>query len=179
VPALDPAFATADSGARLVAFRLTTLLPSRHSVLGLNWSHILGDGYACNLFIQHLSRIYAHGKDAIPLEQYPTFWPHVSLPEHVSGETKDKYRLTQVEPVSMGALVEAYTEAGAREEGVLIKLTPGEVDAIRAECQLDGTVKVSDQDILSGWWATLLERAGERLERIIYVINVCRPPNFD
>jgi hypothetical protein len=80
--------------------------------------------------------------------------------------------------VSMGALVEAYTEAGAQEEGVLVKLTPGEVDAIRAECQLDGTVKVSDQDILSGWWATLLERAGERLERIIYVINVCRLPDL-
>jgi hypothetical protein len=56
-------------------------------------------------------------------------------------------------------------------EQTTVRLSRKELAMIRGES--GSTQKLSDQDLLSGWWITLLERIGEqKIDRIIYTINV-------
>jgi hypothetical protein len=158
----------------LLTLRLTTLLPSRRSVLGITWSHILGDAATCHAFITLLSKLYVGGPDLqLQPGDYPNFGPHVDFPIYPpQKEVVDRYDIPQTRPRSMSEMKEAFSRDGASSQMVVISLSRKEMAEMKKECQAVTQDRLSDQDILSGWWIWLLERLGETIERVVYAINV-------
>jgi hypothetical protein len=176
--ALDPRYHEANQDCSLVSIRLTTLMPSHKSVLGITWAHILGDASTFNSFTHHLSFFYVNGPGAqLTPRQMPTFFPHIAMPVYPPGsEVLDMYQTTQVYPsyTSMDQR-KAYGEAIAASVPVLISLSRAELNALVREHTPEGTEFLSTQDILSAWWAGVLERAGYEVNKIIYTVNVSTP----
>jgi hypothetical protein len=175
MPSLDPAYHEPNRDLSLLALRVTTLLPSRQCVLGISWAHILGDASTCNLFIQHLSLFYANGPDAkLDTQHMPTFSPHITMSTYPpSANALDTYQVRQVHPSH--ALLDArkgYMAAAQGSEPMLVVLSRVELGAMMQECTREGTNFLSTQDVLSAWWVTVLRRAGQEVDKLIYTINV-------
>jgi hypothetical protein len=175
MPSLDPAYHEPNRDLPLLALRLTTLLPSRQCVLGISWAHILGDASTCNLFIQHLSLFYTKGPDAkLDTHHMPTFFPHITMSTYPPSENAlETYQVRQVHPSH--ALLDArkaYMAAAQGSEPMLVVLSRAELGAMMQECTREGTKFLSTQDVLSAWWVTILRRAGQEVDKLIYTINV-------
>lgn len=160
-----------DSDSSLFALRLTTLLPSGRSVLGVTVSHVFADGATGNRILHHLSHFYHHGTALSP-ESLPTFFPHIHLPNYPpSHQVIEENLVGQVVPRDLSEVHAGYTGGAVGSEQTTVRLSRKELAMIRGGS--GSTQKLSDQDLLSGWWITLLERIGEqKIDRIIYTINV-------
>jgi len=172
---LGPEFSVPNTDSPLLALRVTTLLPSRTSVLGIDWSHVLGDGAAANLFIRHLSQLYVDPESV--LTDYPTFSPHINLTAWPpSTEAMAEYDITQIHPVSLEDMAKGYGAAAAASQTLIIRLSAKDQIALIAECkkELEAGERLSDQDILSGWWIGLLERSGTKIRSTTYSVNVSK-----
>jgi hypothetical protein len=175
IQALDPKYHEANQDCALLSIHLTTLLPSRKSVLGITWAHILGDASTFNLFTQHFSFFYSNGSGAqLTPEKMPTFFPHIAMPTYPpSQELLDTYRIKQVYPsYTLVDQRKAYMEALASSEPLLVSVSRTELDAMVRECVLEYKGFLSTQDILSAWWVSILERAGYQIKKLIYTVNV-------
>jgi hypothetical protein len=173
--ALDPRYHEANRGCSLLSIRLTTLLPSRQSVLGITWAHILGDASTFNLFTQHFSFLYTNGTGTcLSPQQMPTFFPHIAMPAYPpSQEVLDTYDIKQIYPThAIADQRKAWTEALAASEQVLISISRAELDTLVREFTLEGAEFVSTHDILSAWWVSILQRTGYQVKSLIYTINV-------
>lgn len=168
VPPLRDDFFVAGADAPQLAVRLSTLA-NGNSVLGVNWGHVLGDGAAFSRFLEDVSLFYNMGRFADLGDDMPTFAPHVSIPP--AGEkTLKEYHLDLLEPMPMADVFKGYADSASQGQFFTVKLTRKEMAHITAS-RTRGE-HVSDGDMLSGWWISVLERAGRRIDRLVQTINV-------
>ncbi|WWC65057.1 uncharacterized protein I303_107671 [Kwoniella dejecticola CBS 10117] len=196
IPPLNPQFGVANSGAPLFAVRLTYLPgPAGGCVLGTNWGHVLGDGQACLNAHKWLESFYLHGESALQEDvrlrlrnglEIPSYLPHVLLPPH-DPSLGPSLRSKEVEGVDVTEMMDRYTKAGEDTAKISVIFTQYEIDELRAkvldleeagadthpEGQVGGKtkIKLSDQDLLSGWWVDLHRRAGMRVDEATYTCN--------
>ncbi|WWD20678.1 hypothetical protein CI109_105154 [Kwoniella shandongensis] len=168
VPPLGEGAHVANSDAHLFAIRLTTILPSRSSVLGIVISHIIGDGHIALQIVKHLEGLYLYGEAALPIITKPTFVDHVILPPYDPAWDLPDDTLKGHDLADVG---KAYVDAAENSEMVVIELTRAEIANLKAKYGRESGVRLSDQDVLSGWWVGLLERMGEKINTMIYVYN--------
>lgn len=168
LPPLAPNFFVAGADAPLLTVRLTTL-SSGGSVLGINGAHILGDAKTFSRFIEDVSLFYNMPSVSLEADELPTFAPHVNIPHSTPG-VREQFEFFGVNPVPMADMVKGYAEAEAQSEAVTVILTQDELKHITA-VRLPGE-KLSDQDLLSGWWVSVLERAGQQFTDMVYTVNV-------
>ncbi|TYJ54509.1 hypothetical protein B9479_004833 [Cryptococcus floricola] len=161
--------------AHIFAIRLTSLLPSGTSVLGLQASHLI-DGEGKRQLLKMLDAFYTHG-EAAREKMYalagcvlPTFLPHVGpLPP---------YDPTWNHPVErkghchdLAGMISMFIAATAQSVPVVIELYRSELAFLREKYQHDIGVKLSEQDALSAWWITLLRKVGVDVHRVMYTCN--------
>ncbi|ORY32183.1 hypothetical protein BCR39DRAFT_557835 [Naematelia encephala] len=171
---LHPQYYLPNIDCPLLLLRLTTLLPSRRSVLGIMWAHILGDAGANAMFIQLLSSLYAKDQSTkLDPSQAPTFFPHISMPHYPpSDEIREKYRIRQITPTLPAPKQrEAYANFGNGTEPVRASLSRKELSAMTIECATEASERISTQDVLSAWWVGVLQRAGFKIDSLIYTIS--------
>ncbi|ODN74173.1 hypothetical protein, variant [Cryptococcus amylolentus CBS 6039] len=79
IPPLDPSVRFPNTDNHLFSVRLTTLLPSNKSVLGVQVSHLGMDGTMGRYLVKLLDALYTHGEAALqstdPAVVIPTFFP--------------------------------------------------------------------------------------------------------
>jgi len=139
-----------NTNAPLLAFRLTTLLPSQRSVLGVKWAHILGDAAACHHFLRVLSFFYTNPGTPLPATEYPNFGPHISLPASPTRGTVERFDIPQIQARAMEDMQKAFREDAKDGETVIVTLARGELRRMNAECLGTSGERLSDQDVLSG-----------------------------
>jgi hypothetical protein len=170
-----------NSGHSLLAIRLTILKPSNRCLLGITWAHILGDAFACNLFIRHLAWLYVNSDDSassIPKfdrPPLPTFSPHVNFPpKSPSPEDLKRYQIHQITPSYPPAITsKMYKQNNLDSDMVVVSLTRKELAGMVEEFRgLGNGDSLSSLDVISGWWIGVLQRTGVEIQRVIYTINV-------
>lgn len=72
----------------------------------------------------------------------------------------------------MDEMFAAYKRDQEASEPVVITLTRAELGALKEEFQAVSKVRLSEQDVLTAWWVGLLEEVGEKVDRIVYAVNV-------
>jgi hypothetical protein len=175
---LPPTFPAPDTNSHLVSIRVTNLLPSRCSVLGIVWAHVLGDASACNRYLRHLSHFYVNGPQAkLDIADYPSFFPHITHPAFPPHQdVLDSYDIGQVRPRDLKETVmPSYAAAAVKYEGMTINFTREEVAALKRAVLKGWTAPptVSEQDVISAWWYSLLQRTGETaVQKMVYTVNV-------
>ncbi|KAL1413217.1 hypothetical protein Q8F55_000970 [Vanrija albida] len=167
LPPLAPDFFVAGADAPLLTVRLSTL-SSGGSVLGINGAHILGDAKTFSRFIEDVSLFYNLPSVGLDGPDLPTFTPHVNIPHSTPG-VREQFEFFGVNPVPLDAMMKGYAEAEAQSEAITVILTQDELKHITA-VRLPGE-NVSDQDLLSGWWVSVLERAGQQFTDMVYTVN--------
>jgi hypothetical protein len=149
----------------LLTFRLTQVRPLNASVLGISACHGIVDGCTANRMLHHLSELYQDPR-ATHLDMIPTFGPSVmSPPAPISTPEAGFY-----DPCTLTEMFGRIAESATESEPTTIVLTRAEVQNLRRSLGLD--VSVSDQDALTGWWVSVLDRLGERVDLLWYAVNV-------
>ena len=168
-----------DTDSPLVKFRLNTLLPSGRTTLGIAFSHGLADGAAFYRFVRLLSNVYvsdAGSTTVVPPEDHPELLPQVVLPEYPPGQSaiNEASCVQQLKPYTFAAANNAYEEDRASTQMATLKLLPDELRRLRNDChsRVGRGLKVTDQDVLTGWAASLVERMEVPITTLIYMINV-------
>lgn len=135
--------------------------------------HTVADGTSGQQITQLLSALYTDPDLVLKQDQMPTFPPQIKLPLYPPNEDLvDRYSLIPPykleDGVALGSILEADTTF------VSIALTRREIAQLKAECLncLAEGVQLSDQDVISAWWISLLERAGMTFKSLGYTINV-------
>lgn len=167
-PPLRDDFPVAGADAPLLAVRLSTLA-NGNSVLGVNWGHVLGDAAAFSRFLEDVSLFYNMGRFADLGEDMPTFTPHVNIPP-ASEKTLKEYHLDILEPVAVDEMIKGYTDGTTGGQLFTVGLSRKEIAHIAA-ARTAGE-HITENDLVSGWWISVLERAGQRIDRIVQTINV-------
>ncbi|WRT70679.1 uncharacterized protein IL334_007677 [Kwoniella shivajii] len=184
-----------NSDAYLFSIRLTYLSNYGRSVLGLNHSHIIGDGQTSLNLLHCLEKLYIHGDErclesnsgtitTIKNLELPTFFYDVDLPPY---DPKWNLRKKEVIGHPVPELIETYKRNAQGLERLNVILSQDEINKLKSqvlEFSLDhdfddddgglgGTkkIKLSDQDIISGWWIDLHNRTGQDIGGVTYVIN--------
>ncbi|KAL7423881.1 hypothetical protein Q5752_001466 [Cryptotrichosporon argae] len=152
----------------LISVRLTHLRAGSGSVIGILWSHLLGDAAAAHHFIRHVAFLYAT-PDAAPPDP-PTFGDHVRTPP-VTPEMRDRFALHQLKVWKAADAFNAYARTKAAVERVTWRLGPADVEGIRRDAKREEDEVMSTQDMISAWWASLIARAGHTVDRVVYTIN--------
>lgn len=157
----------AGADAPLVTVRLSTL-KNGNSVLGVNWAHILGDAAAFSRFLEDVSLLY--NLPAADLDDdMPTLEPHVRLPPYSEQIGKD-FKFDLLNPLPLEEVGKGYGDAVTSSQMFTVTLTPEEVKHITS-LKTPGE-HLSDNDLIAGWWVSVLERAGQRVEYVVQTINV-------
>lgn len=171
IPPLAKDFFLPDTDAAQVAVRLSTLSTGA-SVLGVNWGHILGDAAAFSRFLEDVSLFY--NTTYIDLsEDMPTMEPHVRLPSYTDAIGRD-YQLEILKPLPMAEMAKGYSDAVSQSQPVTVTLTRDDLAHI-VLARRPGE-KLSDNDLITGWWVSVLERAGQQVDYIVQTINVSTTP---
>jgi hypothetical protein len=170
LPAMAEKYYVAGEDAALLVVRLTTLAPSGASVLGVNWAHVLGDGAALHRFLTDVSIFYNQPTAELEAgEDMPTLEPHVRLPPYTE-EIGREYALDILTPRPLEEVGKGYADAVIQSQVFHIVLTCDEVAHIMAT-RVPGE-KLSENDMFTGWWISLLERAGQHVDYVVQTINV-------
>jgi hypothetical protein len=172
----SPTYFFPNTDAALITFRLTKLLPSGQTVLGVNFSHLLGDAHLCCRLLNQLSLIYSDGGiDRLPLSDWPVYGPSIALgetePIDVSHpESRSDKRMTYDD---YKVVLDSYAQVQADYEGITVSFSPKEIVAMKREAQERGMSDASSNDVTIAWWTTLMERGGEGPFRVVsWAINV-------
>lgn len=168
IPQLREDFFVAGADSPQLAVRLSTLA-NGNSVLGVNWGHVLGDAAAFSRFLEDVSLFYNMGRFAELGDDMPTFAPHVNIPP-VGEKTLKEFHLDVLEPQSVEQVFKGYADSTAQGQAFTVTLSRKEMAHITAS-RTSGE-HVTDGDLLSGWWISVLERAGRRIDRLVQTINV-------
>lgn len=147
--------------------RLSTLA-SGNSVLGVNWGHVLGDAAAFSRFLEDVSLFYNMSFADLG-DEMPTFEPHVSIPKATDKILKD-YHLDILAPIPVQDVIKGYTDSTIASKPVTVTLTRNDIAHITAT-RSPGE-NFSDGDMVSGWWISVLERAGIQVNKVVQTINV-------
>ncbi|RSH82707.1 uncharacterized protein EHS24_007701 [Apiotrichum porosum] len=166
IPPLAGDYFVAGADAPLVTVRLSTL-KNGNSVLGVNWAHILGDAAAFSRFLEDVSLLY--NLPAADLDDdMPTLEPHVRLPPYSEQIGKD-FKFDLLNPLPLEEVGKGYGDAVTSSQMFTVTLTPEEVKHITS-LKTPGE-HLSDNDLIAGWWVSVLERAGQRVEYVVQTIN--------
>ncbi|ODO00053.1 hypothetical protein I350_06677 [Cryptococcus amylolentus CBS 6273] len=153
IPPLDPSVRFPNTDNHLFSVRLTTLLPSNKSVLGVQVSHLGMDGTMGRYLVKLLDALYTHGEAALqstdPAVVIPTFFPGGAFPEAINSYIADSMTSSRV----------------------ALQFTKSELQVLRDQYQLESGVKLSTQDAISAWWATLLNKVGVDVKSLVYVLD--------
>ena len=109
--------------------------------------------------------------------QLPNFFPHIQFTEYPpSEETLQEFVDDPYEAYPPVVASEMYAATGPENADMLvIVLSRKEIKAMKSECNLGGTERLSEQDVLSAWWTVLLEKSGglfPNARRMAYTVNV-------
>ena len=163
LPILSSRYAIPNTDSSLLSLRLTTLTTT--SILGIKWAHILGDASSAHRFLSHLSSIYAGNHE---IDNEPSFFPHISLPVYPPlPDTVSRFDIAQLQSWDPKEAFKIYGEAARDSEKITLCLTKRQIAKLREEFHAR-----SDQDAISAWWISLMQRCGARLKRLIYTVNV-------
>lgn len=138
------------------------------SVLGVNWGHILGDAASFSRFIEDVSLFYNLPSAELE-EDMPTFEPHVNIPEATDAVRKD-FAFGLLRPITVQEMMKGYSSQAAQSQKFTITLTRDELAHITA-ARYPGD-QTSDNDLICGWWISVLERAGMPIDHVVQTINV-------
>ncbi|WVQ73504.1 hypothetical protein IAR50_003076 [Cryptococcus sp. DSM 104548] len=176
LPPLGKDFHRPNSDAYLFALRLTTLLPSGHSVLGVEMSHVFSDGETKSKLLKLLDTFYVHGEKAVnnlkQLSGYhlPTFLPTVGpLPSYdpawnLPGLFNEGHDLLP--------MMQAYMAAMTQSVQVVFNIQQSELRALTDLYQTEAGIKISEADALSAWWISLMAKVGvDDVKSVIYVCS--------
>ncbi|WVQ73509.1 hypothetical protein IAR50_003081 [Cryptococcus sp. DSM 104548] len=177
LPPLGKDYHVPNTDAHLFAVRLTTLLPSGKSVLGVETSHVFIDGETKRKLLKVLDAFYVHGEAArdnmLELAGYdlPTFFPHVGpLPAYDSSWNLPVGRTNKGHDFS--ECIKQYTAAITQSVQVVVELHRSEIKLLRDRYQQEVGVKLSEQDALSAWWIYLMGKLGvDDVDTVIYICN--------
>jgi hypothetical protein len=173
LPTLGADYAVPDTDTILFAARLTTLRPANISVLGICLSHVLVDADGTCRLIQNLSRLYEDPDCSLTDVERPSFlerprWPTWPPTE----EVYQRCVLHDLAEIPEAEANDLYAKHEVEKEDVLLRLTKGELQAIRERCGVEGG---TEHDALCGWLIDLLERTGEMKDtQITLTFNVSR-----
>ncbi|ODN76334.1 hypothetical protein L198_08110 [Cryptococcus wingfieldii CBS 7118] len=174
MPPLNPNVRFPNTDNHLFSVRLTTLLPSNKSVLGVQVSHLGMDGTMARHLVKLLDALYTHGEAALQSTDseivIPTFFPGGVGPLHAYDASTDNLAFA----VSWKAFPEAircYIADFKTSSRVALQFTKPELQALRDQYQLDSELKLSTQDAISAWWATLLNKVGVDVKSIVYFLD--------
>lgn len=160
-------YPVAGSDAPLLTVRLSTLATGA-SVLGVNWGHVLGDAAAFSRFLEDVSLFYNMSFADLG-EDMPTFEPHVKIPKATEQVLRD-YHLDILAPIPVEGVIKGYTDTTISSKPVTVTLSRNDIAHITAS-RTQGE-HVSDGDMVSGWWISVLERAGIAVNKVVQTINV-------
>ncbi|TYJ53392.1 hypothetical protein B9479_005992 [Cryptococcus floricola] len=189
LPPLDPNVRSPNTDNHLFSVRLTTLLPSKKSVLGVQVSHLGMDGTMVRHLIRLLDALYIQGEAALqgsnPELIIPTFFPGPvgPLPDY-EPSIDDEPFCVPCKPFP--EWTQSYIDDYMTTTRMALQLHKSELQVLKDQYQLGAGVKVSIQDAISAWWATLLNKIGVDVQTIIYVLEYRRwcighpsfPPNL-
>lgn len=147
--------------------RLTTLA-SGGSALGVNWSHLLGDGAACHRFLEDVSLFYNMPTADLD-EDMPTLSPHVRLPPY-NEEIERDFGYQMLTPHPREEVMKGYMRQGEQSHKFTEFLSPDDIKHL-TQLRTPGE-RLSDSDLIAGWWVSVLERAGQRVDSLVQTINV-------
>jgi hypothetical protein len=172
----------------LVTVRLTTLLPSGRSVLGLVFDHVIFDGYLALRFSTHLSHFYVDPAYVPPTHEHPSFYPHLLLPKFPPDEDSNVVKIArELSLLNSRDRMEGDVDWDEFFKGAnmaSLYLSQSDIDCLVTEVKArdpalsSGGERLSEQDILSGWWVCLLERSGQPITHITYILNVSTSPQL-
>lgn len=165
----------------MLTVRLTTLLPATHDVLCVNISHALGDAGTLHRIVTHLSYFYVNGMEAkIPEHEYPSFGPHLELPEYPPDENVlyQARKIPQLKFLSKAERKPIRERNQQLYDNINLKLSADEIREIKKEigARVGDLYHFSEQDALTGWWIHLLERISGPINQATYVIDVSVSP---
>ncbi|WWD16165.1 hypothetical protein CI109_100590 [Kwoniella shandongensis] len=176
LPPMGPRYSIPNSDEPLFVIRLTTILPFRSSVLGINMSHLIGDGECGLRLVEILEQFYLHGEAALsPISNtltnlLPTFGDHIALPPF-QPEWDAIYSDWSVRGHDLKIRSETYARQQEISEKTVIEFDQQEIKRLKDEWVGKTGEMLSGQDVLSGWWVNLLERAGMKIDLVEYVLS--------
>ena len=159
-----------NTDSHLFAIRLSIV--GSKSVLGVNWSHVLGDAATASCFLRHLSHFYEDPDTPLEAAELPSFEPHISLARTPNAEEVRRWDHGWNSGVPLAEASVKYRDAGSAFERLNVRLSKREVRAMVHEVSVQGSGRTSEQDVISGWWLDLHERAGVPIQSVVYSINV-------
>ncbi|KAK8869574.1 hypothetical protein IAR55_000141 [Kwoniella newhampshirensis] len=184
LPPLGPTYHIPNKDEPLFVVRLTTILPFRSSVLGINMSHLIGDGEMGLRLVKLLELFYLHGEkvivsinddkeDVYRLSGFllPTFGDHTKLPPF-QPEWDDLYSSWSSIGHDGQKRFEAFKHERETNERMTIEFNQGEIKKLKdVWMDKEKTGILSGQDVLSGWWIQLMERLGMKIDLVEYVCS--------
>ncbi|TYJ53391.1 hypothetical protein B9479_005991 [Cryptococcus floricola] len=174
MPPLDPNVRFPNTDNHLFSVRLTTLLPSNKSVLGVQVSHLGIDGTMGRHLVKLLDALYTHGEAALqstdPDVVIPTFFPGGVGPLPAYDASTDNLPFAvpwKVFPEAINSYIADFMSSSR----VALQFTKSELQVLKDQYQLESGVKISTQDAISAWWATLLNKVGVDVKSIVYFLD--------
>ncbi|WWC65082.1 uncharacterized protein I303_107696 [Kwoniella dejecticola CBS 10117] len=212
LPNLGQEFPLTGANKPLFVIRLTTSSDPEAdwSVLGVSWGHILGDAAACLIALKWLELFYVYGSLEGAVDQkgslgIPVYGEGIKLLKvendeiHFSPPKKNsiplqEYTYLKGYTIPEGGKLYAKTREGTERVDLILSLSEvgsltksvKDLLLVREEGSYDKNMVLSTQDILTGWFVSLLRRSGQGIKEVIYVCDFRRfcqsdpavPPNF-
>ncbi|KAK4686710.1 hypothetical protein P7C73_g3414, partial [Tremellales sp. Uapishka_1] len=172
IPMLEGDYHLPNVPAHLLTLQIT-YFPDDRCVLAVNWAHILGDAATANTFLRDLSAAYADDAGTASLSQ-PMFFPHVDLSGTKESSKHPHQVLHQVVPTPVAEAKKAYADSAADCTPFNIRIPMAWLQAEKKRWAEQG-IRVSEQDVINGWWVELLDKMGDPVDRVIYTISVGPP----
>ncbi|ODN93537.1 hypothetical protein L198_05402 [Cryptococcus wingfieldii CBS 7118] len=176
LPPMDPNVRYPNTDNYLFAVRLTTLVPANKSVLGIQVCHLGMDATVGRNLLKLFDALYTHGEAALdssdPQVIIPTFFPVSGvepLPASEQYLTDDDVFGIPSKPFPKS--IQSHVADVMTSSRVALRFTKSELQALRDQYQLDSVVKLSTQDAISAWWATLLNNVGVNVETLVYILE--------
>ncbi|WVQ73510.1 hypothetical protein IAR50_003082 [Cryptococcus sp. DSM 104548] len=151
MPALGPNVHLDNTDDHLFSVRLTTLIPSNQSTLGLQMSHLGIETTIALYLIKHLDTLYTHGKAALqgsdPEVGIPTFFPGGvgPLPEY---DPSTNNLGSSVPFKSFDRSIQSYVADFMTSSRVALQFANSELQVLKDQYQLDSSIGVSVQSIV-------------------------------
>lgn len=116
----------------------------------------------------------------IPENEYPSFAPHLELPEYPPDENVlyQARKIPQLKFLSKAERKPIRERNQQLYDNINLKLSADEIRGIKKEivARVGDLYHFSDQDALTGWWIHLLKRISGPTNQATYVIDVSVSP---
>ena len=142
-PYLDPVSNELRNHRSLLRFKITRLTRSGEYVLGVSFSHVIGDGASASLFLNDLSNLYQH---LPPLALRPVFERRLNLEGKVDPDLLARMKFYR-DGAPLEELIKIYREEHQSSDPITMKFSSKELSLLRARAGGD-QLTVSTNDAL-------------------------------